>query len=147
MTILHFEHLEVGTVFWGDEVTVDREEMIAFAERFDPQPMHMTDSDAQAIGLDAVIASGSFTWALVTLSMQGMVRDRLALLPGGLRIEISFTAPVYAGDRLQLRAQIADLRVSSKGGRGFVRMSEQFVNQSDVAAMEIEATWVIATRE
>ena len=146
MSMLHFADLEVGMVFWGDEVCVDRDEMVTFAERFDPQPMHLSDLGAQAVGLDAVIASGSFTWALSALSMQGMVRDRLALLPGGLEMEISFTAPVYPGDRLRLRAEIADLRASRKGGRGYARMSQRFVNQHDVAVMELEATWVIATR-
>lgn len=142
----YFEDLEVGMVLWGDEVVVDRDEMIAFAQRFDPQPMHLSDSSAQAIGLDAVIASGSFTWALSALSMQGMVREGLALLPGGLKMEVSFTAPVVAGDRLRLRAEVADLRASSKGGRGYARMSQRFLNQQEVATMEVDATWVIATR-
>lgn len=140
-----FEDLEVGMVLWGDEVAVDRDEMIAFAERFDPQPMHLSDSEAQAIGLDAVIASGSFTWAMSALSMQGMVREGLVLLPGGLKMEVSFTAPVVAGD-LRLRAEVAELRASSKGGRGYARMAQRFLNQQEVAAMEIDATWVIATR-
>ena len=147
MTTLHFEDLETGAIFEGDEVKVDRDEMIAFAQRFDPQPMHLSDSGARAAGLDAVIASGSFTWALSALSMQGMVRDRLAMLPGGLKMEISFTAPVRAGDRLRLRAEIVDLRASNKGGRGYARMAQQFVNQRDESVMELSATWVIATRD
>ena len=147
MAMTYFEDLDVGMVLWGDEVTVDRGEMIAFAQRFDPQPMHLSDSEAQAIGLDAAIASGSFTWALSALSMQGMVREGLALLPGGLRMEVSFTAPVVAGDRLRLRAEVAELRPSSKGGRGYARVSQRFLNQQEVAAMEIDATWVIATRD
>lgn len=147
MPILHFEDLEVGDVFRGDEVSVDRDEMIAFATRFDPQPMHLSDAGAQAAGLDAVIASGAFTWALSALSMQGIVRDRLALRPGGLKMEISFTAPVHPGDRLRLQAQVSGLKPSSKGGRGYARMSQQFVNQHDTAVMELEATWVVATRE
>jgi acyl dehydratase len=120
--------------------------MLAFAERFDPQPMHLDDAAAQAIGLNGVIAPGPFSFALRNLSMQGIVRDQIALLPGGLGIELSFVAPVYPGDRLRLRAEVADLRVSSKGGRGFARMSEQFMNQDDVVVIELEITWVIPTR-
>ena len=55
----YLEELDVGLVLWGDEVTVDHDEVIAFAQRFDPQPMHLSDVAAQAIGLDAVITSGS----------------------------------------------------------------------------------------
>jgi acyl dehydratase len=136
----------VGATFWGDTVTVERAEMLAFAERFDPQPMHLDDAAAQAIGLNGVIAPGPFSFALRNLSMQGIVRDQIALLPGGLGIEISFVAPVYPGDRLRLRAEVADLRPSSKAGRGFARMSERFINQDDVAVIELEITWVIPTR-
>jgi acyl dehydratase len=146
MVTRYFEDLDVGATFWGDTVTVEREEMLAFAERFDPQPMHLDDAAARAIGLDGVIAPGSFSFALRNLSLQGIVRDQIALLPGGLGIELSFVAPVYPGDRLRLRAEVADLRASSRAERGFARMSERFVNQDEVAVIELEVTWVIPTR-
>ena len=135
-----------GSTFWGDTVTVEREEMLAFAERFDPQPMHLDDTAAQAIGLNGVIAPGPFSFALRNVSLQGIVRDQIALLTGGLGIELSFVAPVSPGDCLRLRAEVADLRPSSKAGRGFARMSERMMNQDDIAVIELAVTRVIPTR-
>ena len=45
MTI-YFEDMEVGAerVFGSTEVS--REEVIAFAERYDPQPFHLSDEEA-----------------------------------------------------------------------------------------------------
>lgn len=142
----YFEDLEPGLVFRGDEVAVDRTEMLEFARRYDPQPMHLDDDAARALGLEAAIASGPFTFALSSASMQPIVQREIAFLPGGLGFEMSFVAPVYADDRVRLTVEVTELRTSSKPGRGFAKTTQAVVNQDDVAVLELQNTWVIATR-
>jgi acyl dehydratase len=142
---LFFEDLQIGTVIDGDEVIVDRDEMLNFARRFDPQPFHLDKLAAQQLSLQDVIASGAFTFALGTRAMQPVVRQ-LAFLPSGLGFELSFKAPVYSGDRLKFRSEVAELRPSSKPGRGVAKMKHQFLNQRGQSVLEISNVWLIATR-
>ena len=142
---LYFEDLKVGLTLEGDAVTVDRSEMLDFAQRFDPQPFHLDRDAARQLSLDDVIASGAFTYALTTQAMQPVVKQ-LAFLPSGLGFELSFKRPVYAGDRLRFVSVVADLRPSSKPERGVVSMKHEFVNQHGESVMSISVVWLIATR-
>ena len=60
MTKRYLEDLQVGEKILTPAVTVTEEDVIEFARRFDPQPMHM-DRDAPG----GLIASGWHTAALV----------------------------------------------------------------------------------
>ena len=142
---LYFEDLKIGLNLEGDEVTVNRSEMLDFAQRFDPQPFHLDRDAARELSLEAVIASGAFTHALATRAMQPIVKQ-LAFLPSGLGFELSFKRPVYAGDRLRFRSEVADLRPSRKRERGVVSMKHEFVNQRGESVMSISVVWLIATR-
>jgi len=142
---LYFEDLEIGTIIEGDEVAVDRSEMLDFARRFDPHPFHLDKGAAQLLALQDVIASGAYTFALSARAMQPVVQ-RLAFLPSGLGFELSFKHPVYASDRLKFRSEVAELRPSSKPQRGVAKMKHEFVNQRGESVLEISVVWLIATR-
>lgn len=47
MATIAFEDLQPGTVIDLGEVKVDREEMLAFSQRFDPQPFHLDEEAAK----------------------------------------------------------------------------------------------------
>ncbi|MEM7253957.1 MAG: MaoC/PaaZ C-terminal domain-containing protein [Pseudomonadota bacterium] len=141
----YFEDLSIGWSARGAEVVVERDEMLRFAAQYDPQPMHLSDAGAQAIGLSRTIASGAYTFALSSASMQPIV-GQLAFLPGGLGFEMSFTAPVFAGDRLRLISEIIGLRRSSKSARGWANMHSPFLNEDDAVVLEIKNFWFIACR-
>ena len=44
--VLYFEDLEEGAVYWGAECLVDRAEMIDYAQKNDPMPMHIDEQAA-----------------------------------------------------------------------------------------------------
>ena len=44
MEKIYWDDLEEGTVFWGDTVVVDPEEMLEYARRNDPQPFHLDEA-------------------------------------------------------------------------------------------------------
>ncbi len=64
MTELAFEDFTPGRVFDLGTQVADREEMIAFARRFDPQPFHLDEEAAKASVLGGLCASGWFTASL-----------------------------------------------------------------------------------
>lgn len=65
MQIIYFEDLKEGDVLWGDEVRVDREEMMAYNLRNDPWPIHVHDEAAARSPFGGVIASGGYTITLM----------------------------------------------------------------------------------
>ncbi|MFC3692557.1 hypothetical protein [Chenggangzhangella methanolivorans] len=46
--VLFIDDLQVGQRFTSVETRVDRDELVEFAERYDPQPFHLDDERARS---------------------------------------------------------------------------------------------------
>ena len=88
MPELTFEDFTPGRVFDLGTTVVDRDEMIAFARRFDPQPFHLDESAAAASIYGGLTASGWFTVGLWMRAYADGVLNRARSLgsPGGEEI-------------------------------------------------------------
>ncbi|MCX6464049.1 MAG: MaoC family dehydratase [Pseudonocardiales bacterium] len=123
MTGLAFEDFTPGRVFDLGSTVVDRDEMVAFARRFDPQPFHVDEDAAAASLFGGLAASGWFTAGLWMRLYVDSVLSRATSLgsPGGE--EIAWPAPVFAGDELRATMEVLDARRSaSRPGLGLVRL-------------------------
>ena len=109
---LAFADLTPGRVFELGTVTVDRDEMVAFARRFDPQPFHLDEQVAAGSMFGGLAASGWFTAGLWMRAYVDGVLARADGLgsPGG--DEISWPAPVFAGDQLRASMEVLAARRS-----------------------------------
>ncbi len=58
---MYFEDFEPGAVFDLGSRTLSKEEMIAFAREFDPQPFHVEENAAAGSPFGGLIASGWHT--------------------------------------------------------------------------------------
>ncbi|MCP2169987.1 MaoC family dehydratase [Goodfellowiella coeruleoviolacea] len=112
MTTTAFEDLVPGRVIDLGESTVDRAEMLAFAERFDPQPFHLDEEAGRQSVLGGLCASGWFT---ASLWMRAYVDHVLAGSTSqgspGCR-ELSWLAPVFPGDVLRCQLEVLGARRS-----------------------------------
>ncbi|GAA4890532.1 MaoC/PaaZ C-terminal domain-containing protein [Actinomycetospora straminea] len=108
-----FEDLPAGRRIALGSVVVDRDEMLAFNRRFDPQPFHVDEDAARASLFGGLCASGWFTASLwMRCYVDGLLSRAAALgSPGG--DEISWPAPVFPGDRLDASLEILAARVSA----------------------------------
>jgi acyl dehydratase len=108
-----FEDFHTGDVIDLGTATVDRDEMLDFARRFDPQPFHLDDEAARASLLGGLCASGWFTCALWMRAYVDVVLANSTSQgsPGGR--EFSWPAPVFPGDLLTLRAEVGPTRRST----------------------------------
>jgi acyl dehydratase len=123
MSELAFEDLAPGRVFDLGSTVVDREEMVAFARRFDPQPFHVDEGAAAASLFGGLAASGWFTAGLwMRLYVDGVLSRATSLgSPGGE--DIAWPAPVFAGDELHASMEVLGARRSaSRPGLGLVRL-------------------------
>lgn len=111
-------------------LVVERDEMLAFAREFDPQPMHLSEEAARASMLGELIASGWQTAALLMrMNCDRWLADSTS--QGSLGVDsLEWLKPVRAGDRLSVRSEVLAARVSaSRPDRGIVTFRFEVVNQ------------------
>jgi acyl dehydratase len=144
---LTFEDLTPGRVFELGTTVVDRDEMVAFARRFDPQPFHVDEDAAKASLFGALAASGWFTAGLWMRLYVDEVLNNAASLgsPGGE--EVAWPAPVFAGDELRASMEILDARVSrTRPGLGLVRL-RALMHRGDDVVFRSTFTAMFGTRD
>src|SRR5690348_11874523 len=103
-----FEDINVGDSQSFGAYEVTREEVIAFAEKYDPQPFHLSDEAAAKTPFGSLAASG---WHSCAMTMSMVVRemqahpDRQEAAIGALGIdELRWLKPVRPGDTLHVNA-------------------------------------------
>jgi acyl dehydratase len=130
----YFEDYRPGLVCHSESEYVHEEEVVGFAQRFDPQWIH-TDPAAAAKGpFDGLIASG---WHTASLMMRMFVLSYLnehASIGGAGVQDLRWLSPVRPGDRLSAKFTVLKARRSkSKPDRGLVHTGiEVFREDGDV---------------
>jgi acyl dehydratase len=144
-----FEDLEVGARFGGERYVVPEAEMIAFARKWDPRPIHVDDEAARAAGFGRAIASGAYTTAVFTLlAMRSRQADGEHAVIAGLGARMALPRPVRGGDELEYRAEITDKRTSrSRPDAGIVTTRARLYNQHDEVVYESTTATLVARRE
>ena len=108
----HFEDYPIGATFTGGPITVSEQEILDFARRYDPQPMHIDKVAAERGPFGGLIASGWHTGSLMMqLLAEHFVPKGGNLASPGLD-ELRWLKPVRPGDRLSLRATVLSARPS-----------------------------------
>lgn len=121
--MLAFEDFTVGRVFPLGPYEVRREEVLRFAEDFDPQPMHLDEAAAEASILGGLSASGWHTCAMMMRMMCDSFVNR-STSQGSPGVEsVRWLRPVRPGDVLTGEALVLEARVSrSRPGLGLCRL-------------------------
>ncbi len=121
MPKLYFEDFRVGDVSEFGPRRISREEIIAFAVQFDPQPMHMDEEAAKHTMLGGLAASGWHTCCIMMRMLtDGFLLDAASMGSPGID-EVKWLRPVRPGDSLTVRGTVQSARVSrSRPDRGFV---------------------------
>ena len=117
----YLEDFKVGDRVETDTFTVTRDLIRAFAEQYDPQPMHLDEAAARGTVFGELVGSG---WQTLAVTMRLLVDARLL---GGTPIvgaefkDMRFHAPMRPGDALRASAEVMAIRPSrSRPDRGFI---------------------------
>lgn len=136
----YFEDYAPGTVVEYGPIAVDEDEIVAFARRYDPQPIHVDRERAARGPFGGVIASGWHTAALMMRLLVDHFLSRTASLASPGIDELRWLAPVRPGDKLSVRVTVLDARRStSKPDRGIVRSSIEVRNDRAEVVMTVKA--------
>ncbi len=130
-TIKHYyEDLVEGRTVPLGSTTVTREDIIAYARAFDPQPLHLDEAAAKKSMIGRLCASGWHSCAiLMRLLCDGYLLEAASLGSPGLE-EVRFLKPVFPGDRLSLRYTCNSKRMlASRPNVGLARILFEMLNQ------------------
>jgi len=128
----YFEDYTAGAVYEYGYVTVSEAEILEFAHRFDPQPIHVDAEFAASGPFKGIIASGWHTGSIMMRLFADHFLSRVASLASPGLDELRWPAPVRPGDVLRLRVTVLEARPSrSKPDRGIVRTRAELLNQDD----------------
>ncbi|HEY1546137.1 MAG TPA: MaoC family dehydratase [Xanthobacteraceae bacterium] len=143
----YWEDFAPGHVAEYGTYEVTAEEIKAFAAEFDPQPMHLDEEAARASIVGGLCASGWHSCAIMMrIIADGFVLDSASMGATGCP-EIKWIAPVRPGDRLRVRVQVLDTRVSkTRPGMGFVNARFDMLNAADVPVMAVTTNMMLERR-
>jgi acyl dehydratase len=124
MTKRTFEDFAPGMVIETGPRLVTREEIVAFAAEFDPQPMHLDEDAARASILGGLAASGWHTCCLMMrMACDGFVLDSSSMGAPGVD-EVKWLKPLRPGTSITLLTTVLEARTSkSRPEMGFVKIA------------------------
>lgn len=144
--MIWFEDFTVGQVFEYGDWEMRRDQMIAFATLYDPEPFHLDEAAAVAQGWGGLIASGPQVAAIWRrLSKEAFPNAETVISPGWDNIR--WLKPVFAGDRLSARTEIAEARgLGSRPGEGMLRLQNEIRRQGGELVATLSSTWFVRRR-
>lgn len=147
MTERYLEDFTVGQVFNSARTRVDKEQIVAFARQFDPQPFHLDDEAARKTPFQGLAASG---WHTAGMTMRMMLDGEFKPVGGILGVgfdDLSWPRPVRPGDELHAKSEILEVRPSkSRPDRGMIRVRTTTYNQKDEPVMAFTGNLLVPRR-
>lgn len=144
----YFEDIEIGTKASFGRYEVTRDEVLAFAGMYDPQPFHLSDEAAAQTHFGRISASG---WHTAAMTMRMLVNNisegRQAGLGSPGLDELRWHKPVYPGDTLRVETELLEkTRSRSRPEMGSFRSNIRVFNQHGKLVMSFKSIGLIRVR-
>ena len=135
----YWEDFKVGEVEQIGGKRVDKDEIIAFALQYDPQPFHIDEAVAKQSMYGGLIASGWHTCAMVMRMMCDAYMLRSASVGSPGIDNLKWLKPVRPGDTINARRTTLETRESkSKPHIGIVNNLWEVFNQDGEMVMTMQ---------
>lgn len=144
----YWEDIEVGSRSSFGSYQVTREEVIAFATQYDPQPFHLSDEAAAQTYFGRLSASGWHTCAMLMRMLVDRMADEQQAGLGSPGIdELRWLKPVYPGDTLRAESEVIEKSPSrSRPDMGSFRGRTTVFNQHDEPVMRLTSIGLVRRR-
>jgi acyl dehydratase len=145
---LTFEDFPPGRLGTFGPHHVSREDILAFAAEFDPQPMHLDEEAAKRSMLNGLAGSG---WHLCSLMMRmmfdGFIGRTASMGSPGVN-EVRWLVPLRPGDDLLLDIDVTEARLSkSRPATGIVTFKAMVRNAGGEILCEMVTPIIVRRRE
>lgn len=143
----YFEDFKVGQPIDLGSCVVSEEEIVRFAEQFDPQPFHIDPAAAAQSIYGGIIASGWHTCSLMMRQVvKGVFGEAAGLGSPGID-QIRWIRPLRGGDSLHVVMTVLEVRPSgSKPDRGVIKMLWEASNQHGEAIATVRSLGMFQRR-
>ena len=147
MSKLYWEDFTPGRVFEHGPRRISRDEIVAYAAEFDPQPFHLDADAARATMLGGLAASGWHACCiLMRMSADSFVLNSSSLGAPGVD-EVKWLAPIRPDDELTLRSTVIETRASnSRPDMGFVKFQFEMFNGARQRVMTLTTSLMMGRR-
>jgi acyl dehydratase len=144
----YFEYFTAGQIFKPDgRVQVEKDDIVAFAKQYDPQPFHLDEEAARKSIFGRLVASG---WHTAALTMSLIARSEYRPVGGtvGLGFDgLRWPTPVLPGDELHIETEVLEMRPSkSRPDRGLMKMRTRTLNQHGQVVQEVIGNAMVPRR-
>jgi acyl dehydratase len=137
-----WDDLETGFTDRFGPFAVDRDEVIAFARRYDPQPFHLDDEAAARTHFGRLAASGWHSCAM----MMGALVEHWQRTPGWQEAslgamgidDLRWKRPVFPGDTIRGTLKLIE-KIESRSRRdmGILRWQTRLYNQNEEEVLSL----------
>lgn len=138
---MKFADFREGMLIHAGPIKVTQQDILDFANKYDPQWFHTDPQRADQGRWGGLIASGWHTCALaMRMAVDAILHDSESFGSPGLG-EVSWRVPVRPGDELRLQARVnAARKSSSRDDLGIVTWRWEVYNQHNEVVLELNAT-------
>ncbi len=146
MELVYFEDIDLNEKGVLGTHLVDREEVIEFAKKWDPQPFHIDEEAAKSLLSGGIIAPAIYTIGII--NRLAVEQDSLIVALAGFGWdEVRFPHPVYPGDTITIIGECISKRESeSRPDAGIVTSRLEVTNQKGILCLTYKSTFLVAKR-
>jgi acyl dehydratase len=146
--MIYFDDIAVGTVRSFGRYEVTREEVLDFAQKYDPQPFHLSDEAAAQTHFGRLAASGWHTCSMAMAMFVAEMKQHPQASLGAAGVdELRWLKPVYPGDTLRVESEVLEKKASqSRPEMGSLRNRMTVFNQNDEPVLRFTALALIRRR-
>ena len=142
----YYEDVDVGETASFGRHTVTEDEIVSFAEQYDPQPMHLDPAAAAETMYGGLIASG---WHTASVTMRLLVDDyldELATLGGRGVDRLRWVRPVRPDETLTVETEVLE-KTPERPEWGTLRTETVTRTADDEPVMTMVALVMVARRD
>lgn len=143
----YFEDLSVGDTDEFGSYEVSEDEIVEFAEQYDPQSFHVDPEAAAESMFGELVASGWHTAAMtMRMLVDNVLGDEGALGAVGVD-ELRWPNPVRPGDTLHVETEVLEKERDYRPGVGLVRSRVNTVRQDGEVVQSLVSRALYRQRE
>ena len=125
---MHFEEILLGAKYEIEPVTIQRDDMMDFAKKYDSIPLHTDEEYAKTTMFGGLIAPGVMSFMSVWEKYLETVNLAGNELIAGKSTKIEWLKPVFAGDVLKSTCTVSN-SVRRNARNGLIEISFDVFNQ------------------
>jgi len=148
MPKLYWEDFHPGAVAVYGPRKVTREEIVAFAAEFDPQPMHLDEAAARATPLGGLGASGWHSCCLLMrMIADGFVLNSSSMGAPGIE-EVRWLKPLRPDTNIRVRVTVLETRPSqTRPEMGLTKFRYELLDETGNCLTTMVSTAMLGRRE